>query len=187
MTYKQFEGESEFDGLRTKDNVRTTVYIAFVISLFAFYTRLVRAVTPSTPSSIVIQISPNSSVIDLTSSDHAAALRQASTPVHVTVTGAIPGMRHHIEVYACVDTETVMRLPGKPSTLATTNLHIRNTQGEWAVLEPLAELGGRRGVRIAILNGTSAGFLLQVQLKVLTNQAPGNYQGALTLLAQERE
>ncbi len=164
--------------------MRITRYIAFIILLFVFCTNLVHAAIPSTPSSIVIQISPGSGSLDLSSTDHTSALRQASTPVRVTVTVVTPGMPHRVAVYACVNTDEAMRLSGKALTLTTANLRIRNAQGEWAMLEPLAELGGRRGVRIAVVNGTSAEILLQVQLQVLTSQPPGIYQGSLMLLAQ---
>jgi hypothetical protein len=93
---------------------------------------------------------------------------------------------HPIEVYACVTTEEAMRLAGKSPTLALANLHIRNDREEWTALEPMAKLGGRLGVRIAVLYSASARFLLQVQLRVPASQEPGTYQGVLTLEAMEQ-
>jgi hypothetical protein len=100
--------------------------------------------------------------------------------------GATSGTPHRVEVYACVDNDQALSLTGKSSTVAAENLRIRSGQGEWMALEPLAELGGRRGVRIATVNGASAEILLQVQLQVLASQPAGTYQGSLILLAQER-
>jgi hypothetical protein len=85
-----------------------------------------------------------------------------------------------------VDNDQALSLTGKSSTVAAENLRVRSGEGEWRPLEPLAELGGRRGVRVATVNNASAQFLLQVQLQVPASQTPGTYQGSLILLAQER-
>lgn len=140
-------------------------------------------VSPASEST-AIQLSPESSFLDLDSTDRSARLRQTSTPVRITVTGAAVTSRYPIELYACVASEVAMRLAGKTSTLATATLRIRNDHGVWAELTPLPELEGRRGVRIAVVNGASATILLQVQLQVPAGQAPGNYQGTITLEAQ---
>jgi hypothetical protein len=92
-----------------------------------------------------------------------------------------------IVIYACMTTEEGMRAAGKSLTLAITTLRIRNDRGEWAELEPLAELEGRRGVRIAVVNRVSATVLLEIQLNVPTSQTAGNYQGILMLQAQEQK
>ncbi len=140
------------------------------------------------PLSIVVQVSPESSSLDLNSDDRTATLRQTSTPVRVTVTGSAVSSPRPIQVYvyACLPTEEAMRLSGKPLTMAAANLRIRNDRGEWIELEPLPELEGRRGVRVAVINGASATILLQVQLQVPAGQAAGNYQGVLTLVAQQQ-
>jgi hypothetical protein len=135
---------------------------------------------------MVIQISPESSYLDLDSIDRVAALRQTSTPVRVTLTGATASSMRTIEIYASIPTEEAMRLSDKSSTIATGTLRIRNDRGEWSALLPLVELEGRRGVRIAILNQASSTILLQMQLQVPTSQVPGAYQGVLTLEAKER-
>ncbi len=145
------------------------------------------AATRPDTAPVVIQLSLGSSFLDLSSYDRTATLRQTSVPVHIAVTGATIGSAHPIEIYAGVATEEAMRLAGKVQTIAAGSLRIRNDRGEWAELEPLPELEGRRGVRIAVLNGTSATVLLQVQLQVPAGQVPGRYQGALTLEAQERQ
>lgn len=142
-------------------------------------------VSPASTST-VIQVSPESSFLDLNSTDHTAALRQTSTPVRITVADGTTTFLHPIEVYACVTTEEAMRLAGKSPTLALANLHIRNDREEWTALEPMAKLGGRPGVRIAVLYSASARFLLQVQLRVPASQEPGTYQGVLTLEAMEK-
>jgi hypothetical protein len=144
------------------------------------------AATPPVPLSTVIQILSESSSLDLNSADHTAALRQTSTPVRMTVTGATVGSMHPIEVYACLTTEEAMRLAGKSSTLASANLRIWNDRAEWTTLKPMAKLGGRLGVRIAVLYSASARILLQVQLRVPASQEPGTYQGVLTLEAMEQ-
>jgi hypothetical protein len=129
-------------------------------------------VSPASTST-VIQVSPESSFLDLNSTDHTAALRQTSTPVRITVADGTTTFLHPIEVYACVTTEEAMRLAGKSPTLALANLHIRNDREEWTALEPMA-------------NSASARFLLQVQLRVPASQEPGTYQGVLTLEAMEQ-
>jgi hypothetical protein len=139
--------------------------------------RIGAAATPATtaaPLTVAIQISPDTNSLDLSSANHTILLQQASTPVRVTVMGGTSGLPHRIEIYACVDSDRALSLVGKSSTLAAANLRIRNAQGEWVELEPLAQLGGRRGVRIAVLNSASAEILLQVQLQVrpARRQAP---------------
>jgi hypothetical protein len=148
--------------------------------------RMGAATTQATPLAVAIQISPNSSFLDLSSANNTILLRQASTPVRVTVMGAAAGTPHRIEVYACVDNEQALSLTGKSSGLAAETLRVRSGEGEWMALEPLPALGGRRGVRVATVNTTSAEFLLQVQLQVPASQPAGTYQGSLVLLAQER-
>jgi hypothetical protein len=133
-----------------------------------------------------IQISPESSYLDLDSIDRAAALRQTSTPVRIMLTGTTASSMRSIAIYACIPTEEAMRLSDKSSTMATGTLRIRNDRGEWSALQPLLELEGRRGVRIAIVNKASSTILLQVQLQVPTSQVPGAYQGVLTLEAKQR-
>jgi len=138
------------------------------------------AVTRPVPASL-IQISPESSFLDLNSADHSANQQEASTPVRITVTGGINGPLHPvIKVYACFTSEEALRLAGKSAKIAMANLRIRNDQGQWTEPEPIAELDGRRGVRIAVFNGTSARVLLQVQLRMPSGQAQGSYQGVLT-------
>lgn len=144
------------------------------------------AVTQSVPA-FLIQISPESSFLDLNGADRTAAQREASTPVRITVTSGTNGsLRPVIKVYACFTTEEAMRLAGKSGKIAMANLRIRNDQGQWTEPEPIAELDGRRGVRIAILRGTSARILLQVQLRMPSGQAQGSYQGVLTLAVLEQ-
>ena len=144
------------------------------------------AATPSVPLSIAIQIISESSSLDLNSADHNATLRQTSTPVRMMVTGATVTSMHPIEVYACLTTQEAMRLAGKSSTLTSANLRIWDDREEWATLKPMAKLGGRLGVRIAIFYSASARILLQVQLRVPAAQEPGTYQGVLTLEALEQ-
>jgi hypothetical protein len=159
--------------------------IFFVIVSLLCMSYMCSAATSSAPLSIVIQMFPESGSLDLTSADHAAALRQTSTPVRIMVTGATVTSMHPIEVYACLTTEEAMRLVGKSSTLANANLRIRDDRNEWTTLKPMAKLGGRLGVRIAVLYSASARILLQVQLRVPASQAPGTYQGVLMLEALE--
>lgn len=143
------------------------------------------AVISAAPPTVQIQISADASSLDLSSANHTVTVRQASTPVRITVMDAAPGTPHRIEVYACVETDDAMHAPGRAAALTAASLRIRNAQGVWTTPQPLAELEGRRGVRVATLSG-SAEILLQVQLEIPTRQAPGTYQGALTLLALER-
>jgi hypothetical protein len=143
------------------------------------------AAASAAPLSTVIRVSPDTSYLNLNSGERTVALRQASTPVRIVVTGGTISPLHRIEVYAYVDSEEGMRASGESSALGIANLRIRNVQGDWVALEPLAEIAGRRGVRIAVFNGASASILLQVQLQVPTAQIPGTYQGTLILLAQE--
>jgi hypothetical protein len=143
---------------------------------------------PGRPSPLstsnVIQLSAESSFLDFDSIDRSVTLRQSTTPVHLTVTGAVVTSLYPIEIYVSVTSETAMRLAGKLSTLSTSSLRIRNDRGVWAELAPLPELEGRFGVRIAVVTSSSATVLLQVQLKVPPGQAPGNYQGTMTVEAQ---
>jgi hypothetical protein len=144
------------------------------------------AVTPATALSFAIQILPQAGSLDLSSPDKTAPLREASTPVRITATGARGGASRPIEVYAYLFSEEAMKRAGKASALATATLRIRNDHGEWSELKPLAELDGHPGVRIAVLNSASATILLQVQLQVPASQAPGSYEGVVTLEAQEK-
>lgn len=160
-------------------------FFAIVASVLCI-SRVSTAATPRTPTSMIIQISPESSYLDLSSSNRAATLRQTSTPVRVTLTGAIAGYTRPIEIYVCVPTDEAMRLSGSSMILAIASLRIRNDQGEWAAMEPLPELDGCRGVRVAVLSRTSTTILLQLQLEVPARQAPGIYQGVLMLEALER-
>jgi hypothetical protein len=144
------------------------------------------AATKPATGSVSIQIFPESSYLDLDSADHSATLRQTSTPVRISLPD-VPGiMSGPTEIYAFIPTDEAMRLSGNSSTLSTASIRIRNDQGAWTALEPLAQLEGRRGVRIAVLSKSSATILLQVQLQVPAGQVPGTYQGVLTLEAQER-
>jgi hypothetical protein len=161
------------------------IVLVIVVS-FLCMSRMCAAATSSASSSVVIQISPDSSFLDLNSTDRTATRREASTPIHIVVTSATTNFLLPIDVYACVDTDEAMRLVGKSLALTTANVRIRNEQGEWAALEPLAELEGRRGVRIATINSASARIILHVQLYVQTSQTQGTYQGTLMLLARER-
>ena len=111
------------------------------------------------------------------------AVREASTPVRVVVTGAAAGYPHRVEVYAYV--EEAITPGGKSPELSPESLRIRDAQGDWTALQPMAELEGRRGVRVAVVNGISARILLQVQLEVPAGQTPGTYRGNLILTAQE--
>ncbi len=143
------------------------------------------AVTP--PAQVpTIQLIPESSFLKFQRTGGTANLNEASVPVHLAMTGATVGPPHTVLVYACVTSVDAMRLAGKASTLTTSSLRILNDRGEWAALEPLPELEGSLGVRIAVVHGASATLLLQVQLQVPTGQKPGAYQGVLTLEAQER-
>lgn len=160
---------------------RRVILVSF--AAFLYVGRMGAAVTPAAPLAIAFQILPDASSLNLTSPDQTVTLRQASTPIRISVKGMT---FRPIEIYACLDSEEAMRLAGNSSALATANLRIRNIQGQWTELEPLPELGGRRGVRIAVVNAAYASILLQVQLQVPPGQRPGNYQGSLTLLAQER-
>jgi hypothetical protein len=161
------------------------IVLAVMVSLFCMsYT--CSAATPPVPLSIAVQLISESSSLDLNSADHNATLRQTSTPVRIMVTGATITYMHPIEVYACLTTQEAMRLAGKSSTLASASLRIWNDREEWATLKPVAELGGRLGVRIAVLYSASARILLQVQLRVPATQEPGTYQGVLTLEAMEQ-
>lgn len=160
------------------------MFVVFVALLCA--SRICTAATPAAPLSVAFQIIPDANSLVLNAPDQTGTLRQASTPVRLSVTGASLSPLRPIAVYACLDSEEAMRSSGKAPALATTNLRIRDAQGQWTEPEPLPELEGRRGVRIAVVNGASASILLQVQLQVPSGQRPGNYQGPLMLLAQER-
>lgn len=161
------------------------IILAVLVSVLCIG-RMCMAATQVAPVPMSIQISPESSYLDLDYIDRTAAIRQTSTPVRITLTGATASPVRSIEIYACIPTEEAMRLSGESSTMATGNLRIRNDRGEWSALQPLIELEGRRGVRIAILNKASSTILLEVQLQVPTSQVPGAYQGILTLEAKER-
>jgi hypothetical protein len=165
--------------------INKRIVFPIAVSLLCVSYMCSAAASPAS-SSIVIQMFSESGSLDLTSANHAAALRQTSTPIHITVTGATVASMHPIEVYACLTTEEAMRLAGKSSTLASANLRIWNDRNEWTTLKPMAKLGGRLGVRIAVLYSASARILLQVQLRVPASQAPGTYQGVLTLEALEQ-
>jgi hypothetical protein len=160
--------------------------VLVIVASIICVSRVCAAATYSTSSSVVIQISPDSSFLDLNSTDGTATRREASTPIHIAVTSATTNILLPIDIYACVDTDEAMRLVGKSLALATENVRIRNDQGEWAALEPMAELEGRRGVRIATINSVSARIILHVQLHVPSSQTQGTYQGTLMLLARER-
>lgn len=173
--------------------MRTNRQIVFAILLSLLcMSRIGEAATRrdqvSSPGSgpVVIQVFPESTSLDLNSVDGAASLRQTSTQVSIAVTGVTAGSSHSIEVYACVDTDQALRLSGKRSAFTAANLRIRNDQGEWAELEELPNLEGRRGVRIGVLKGASTSISLEVQLQVPAGQAPGRYQGVLTIQALER-
>jgi hypothetical protein len=144
------------------------------------------AATTPTLAPITIELVPESSFFNLNVTGGTNNPRQSSISIRVTVTGTTVSSLHPVEIYSCIAGEEAMRLAGKASTLATANMRIRNDHGEWAALEPLAELGGRRGVRIAVVNGTSATVLLQVQMQAPASQRPGTYQGTLMLVAQEQ-
>lgn len=160
--------------------------IALAILLASFGMRYMCFAATGSVSSASIQLSSESGFLDLGSVEQSESPRQTSTPVRIILTGTTDSVPHPIEVYACVDSEVAMRQIDKPKTLAIATLRIRNDHGEWMELEPLPELEGRRGVRIAVLNNTSATILLQVQLQVPAGQAPGRYQGTLTLEAKEQ-
>jgi Na+-transporting methylmalonyl-CoA/oxaloacetate decarboxylase gamma subunit len=161
------------------------IVFTFLMLLFSM-NYMSAAVTRSVPASL-IQISPESSFLDLNAVDHTTTQQEASTPVRITVTGGTNGSLHPVvKVYACFTTEEAMAFAGKSAKIAVANLRIRNDHGEWAEPEPMAELGGCRGVRIAVLRGTSTRILLQVQLRLPSAQTQGNYQGLLTLEALEQ-
>lgn len=166
--------------------MRSSRRIALAIVLASLSVRHICLAATGSVSSASIQLSSESGFLDLGSVEQSESLRQTSTPVRVTLTGTTDSVPHPVEVYACVASEVAMRLTDKPATLAIATLRIRNDHGEWMELEPLPELEGRRGVRIAVLNSTSATILLQVQLQVPAGQAPGRYQGTLTLVAKEQ-
>ncbi len=132
-----------------------------------------------------MQLIPGSGVLTLSSAGGTATLRQSSTPVQLLVTHGTISSMHPIYVYACLTTKEAMRRGGNGPTIDVSSLRIRNDHEEWAQLVPLPELEGRSGVRIAVVNGTSATILLQVQLKIPDGQTAGEYQGILTLEAQE--
>ncbi len=141
-----------------------------------------------TSGPVVIQIFPGTTFLDLDSVDGATTLRQTSTQVRITATGSTSGFSRPIEVYACIDADQALRLSGKgkASAFTATTLRIRNDRGEWAEPEVLPNLEGRRGVRIGAFKGTSTSIPLQVQLRVPAGQAPGRYQGILTIQALEQ-
>jgi len=160
------------------------IVIAILLSLCFVITST--AATKRSQGSVSIQILPESSYLDLDSADRSATLRETSTPVRISVTDTLGGLAGPLEIFASISTDEAMRLSGNSSTLATASIRIRNDQGVWTALQPLAQLEGRRGVRIAVVNKSSATILLQVQLQVPSGQVPGTYQGVLTLEAQER-
>lgn len=167
--------------------MRATRRIVLVIVVsFLCMSRMRAAATSPASSSLVMQISPDSSSLDLNSTDRTATRREASTPIHIVLTSATANSLRPIDIYAYVDTDEVMKLVGKSSALTTANVRIQNDRGEWTALKPLAELDGRCGVRIAVIYSAAARILLQVQLQVPISQAHGMYQGTLMLLAQER-
>jgi hypothetical protein len=102
------------------------------------------------------------------------------------MTGTKVDPLHSVLIYACVTSPDAMRLAGNASTLTTSSLRILNDRGEWAALEPLPELEGSLGVRIAVVHGAPATVLLRVQLQVPAGQKPGTYQGVLTIEAREQ-
>jgi hypothetical protein len=106
--------------------------------------------------------------------------------VRVTVTGATAGSLHTVSVYVCLTADAAMRKAGGVASLAADTLRIWNDRGEWAPLEPLPALGGRSGVRIAVVNSASATILLRAQLRASIRQAPGDYRGILIIEAQDQ-
>ncbi len=135
---------------------------------------------------VSMQLIPGSGVLTLSSTDSTATLRQSSTPVQLIATHGTISAMHPIYVYAYLTTKEAMRRANNGPTMDVSSLRIRNDHGEWAQLVPLPELEGRSGVRIAVVNGASATILLQVQLKIPDGQTAGEYQGILTLEAQEQ-
>ncbi len=170
---------------------RQTVLVA-ILSLVCMSRIYAVAATWHAPASgptsgpVVIQIFPASTFLDLDSVDGTPTLRQTSTQVRIAATGATAGFSRPIAVYACIDTGQALRLSGKPSAFTASNLRIRDDRGEWAELEVLPNLEGRRGVRIGVLKGASTSIPLQVQLRVPAGQTPGRYQGVLTIQALEQ-
>ena len=135
---------------------------------------------------VEIQVFPESTFLDLDPVDGANAARQTTTQVRVAVKGNSADLSHSIGVYACFETGQAMKLSGKSSGFAAADLRIRNDRGEWAELEALPDLQGRLGVRLAIFKGSSASIPLEVRLQVPSGQAPGKYQGVLTIQALEQ-
>ena len=173
--------------MRTQKLSRLVILALFLCVSWRCSAAATVAPRSSAASVLFIQLSPEQSYIDLDSPGRSNAQRQVRTSVHVTVTGATASSMHPILIYACMTTEEGMRAAGKSLTLAITTLRIRNDRGEWAELEPLAELEGRRGVRIAVVNRVSATVLLEIQMNVPPSQTAGNYQGILMLQAQEQK
>lgn len=171
--------------------VSRQIVLAILLSLLCMsriYAAATRRDQVSSPTSgpVVIQIFPESTFLDLDSVDGTTTLRQTSTQVRIAATGATAGFSRPIAVYACIDTGQALRLSGKPSAFTASNLRIRDDRGEWAELEVLPNLEGRRGVRIGVLKGASTSIPLQVQLRVPAGQTPGRYQGVLTIQALEQ-
>jgi hypothetical protein len=145
------------------------------------------AQTRALSSSSTIEILPESGSLDLNSSGSMAMPREASTAVRMLVTSAKAFPSRPIDVFAYLTTDTGMKATGRARPLAMGNLRIRNDRGVWTTPAPLAELGGRPGVRIATAYGASATIMLRVQLNIPASQAPGSYRGVLVLQAQERQ
>ncbi len=157
------------------------------VILLLFWASWARAgTTPSSATAVNIELIPESPFVNLSYENSADGIRESRVSVHVVISGATAKFLRPIEIYACLPTEEGLRSAANSSTLSAASLRIRNDHGEWVALEPLPELQGRRGVRIAVIN-SSANILLSMQLQVAPRQAAGRYQGVLMLQAQERQ
>jgi len=143
--------------------------------------------TPASSAAAVnIELIPESSFVSLSHENPVDGISGSSVSIHVVIRGTAARFSRPIEIYACLATEEGLRSTTNSSTMSAASLRIRNDHGEWVGLEPLPELQGRRGVRIAVIN-SSANILLSMQLQVAPRQAAGRYQGVLMLQAQERQ
>ncbi len=112
--------------------------------------------------------------------------REASTVLRISANNNEVSALHPVQVLVAVSQAQAMQASGRGPSLDVADLRIRDDHGEWAALQPLQELNGRFGVRIAIVRSAPATCLLQVQLHLSAGQRPGDYRGLLTVEAQEQ-
>ncbi len=147
------------------------------------------------PASVVAVPSPTMRAGTLRISSESAALtfaasgsgeeREASTVLRISAIGGEVSPLHPLQVLVSISEVQAMRAGGRAS-LNVANLRVRNDRDQWVPLQPLPELNGRFGVRIAIVRSAPASCLLQVQLHLSAGQKPGDYSGLLTIEAQEQ-